>query len=194
VATARRRHPGQRGIEFAGVARVEVATARGLHEALRLLARLRVGLQVEADDVRREVDALRPEFDAERARVRIAGFLAIADQDHRGLLLGVAQRLGGLSHRGGDRRHPRGLEAGDLRTERSGVERTDRLQQFDVRAVALATMRRTDAGFHAGRAGPVARRRRERQRPLNDWRHPRGAAAHPVAVVYHARPVIHASA
>ena len=93
--------------------------------------------QAEADHVGGEVDALRLRDRRRSGRVGIAGLDAVGDEDHRRLVLGVSERLGGLLHRFADR----GLALGADR--RCGVDDLlrgpggGRHEQLDVAAVAL---------------------------------------------------------
>ena len=87
-----------------------------------------------------EIDALAFELGGQRARVDLAGFEAIGDQDHRGLFLGIAKVFGSEPHRIRERRHALGIDlvggGGDGCT--GARRRLD--QHFDIAAIALFAM------------------------------------------------------
>ena len=104
-------------------------------------AALVLALDGEANDVGAELDTQLLEFGAQRAGIGAAGLDAVADQDYRGALLGVFQRLlGGLLHRCRQRRHALRRDAlGDGRELRR-IDLTGRRQHLDVGAVVLAAV------------------------------------------------------
>ena len=97
-------------------------------------------VQVKADHVNGEVNAARLKFLCSGAGVRIARLQAVADEYDRGALLGVAERLGRLAHRLGQRCLALGADVFHRGHHRDAVHRADRDQRFDISAIALLAM------------------------------------------------------
>ena len=90
--------------------------------------------------MRGEIHAGRFKFLAQRAGIGVAGFLAVADQDHGGPVFGVAQLFRGAAYRLGDRGHAPRVERIDLLADTGGGVRPDSLQYLDIGTVALAVV------------------------------------------------------
>jgi len=105
---------------------------------LQLQLRLAAGFDVEADHMCCEVDAQPFQFRAQRTGIGLAGFIAVTDQDHRGLVLGETQLFGGAAYGGGNRRHAFRIQCANLPADRGRVEPGRLDQKLDVLAISLA--------------------------------------------------------
>ncbi len=129
----------QRRGEFFGVRGGCERAAGIVGKALHLCQRLGVG-DVETDHMRGKVDARLFQCCRSGARVGVAGFDPVRDEDHGGLLLGVAQGLGcgddGVGHRG----RPAGVDAVDRVADRLGGAGRRGDHGFDIRTIAAFAM------------------------------------------------------
>ena len=93
---------------------------------------------VEPDDMHGEIHSAHGQFGGQLARIDVAGFQPVADQHHRGPLLGVAQGLGRLADSLAQGRLALGADRLHLGLHGGRIVEPHRYEHFDVRAVALA--------------------------------------------------------
>ncbi len=96
--------------------------------------------QIEADDVHGKIHAAHGQFGGQFAGIEITSFQAVAHQDHRGPLFGIAQRLGGLLDRCAQGGLAFGADGFDLGQHGGRIMGAQRRDHLDIVAIALAAM------------------------------------------------------
>ena len=114
---------------------LEIFAAGVFGQARHLLAFLR--RQAEADDMGGKIDALLFQLACERARIGLAGFQPVGDEDDGRLLLGIFQRFRRLLHGGAERRLALRVDAVDEGGDLVGIADARRHGKLDVAAGAL---------------------------------------------------------
>ncbi len=96
--------------------------------------------QIEANDMGGKLDALSGKLLGEGARIGIAGLHTVGDQHDGGGGIAIGEQVGGMLHRGRDRRLAHRLYLVDGIDKACLVQRPRLNQGFDIAAVALAAM------------------------------------------------------